>query len=60
MLWGCSSGLMRDMGDFDRTGTHDSKMVSVSLKSLDPSWVNVRQSKPDPEPDPGSLSLGYD
>ncbi|VDC05614.1 unnamed protein product [Peniophora sp. CBMAI 1063] len=21
MLWGCSSGLMRDMGDFDRTGT---------------------------------------
>ncbi|KAF8591367.1 hypothetical protein K439DRAFT_1627079 [Ramaria rubella] len=28
MLWGCSSGLMRDMGDFDRTGTPYNYMVA--------------------------------
>ena len=28
MLWGCSSGAMRDMGDFDRTGTPNNYMVA--------------------------------
>ncbi|EJD40173.1 hypothetical protein AURDEDRAFT_170753 [Auricularia subglabra TFB-10046 SS5] len=28
MLWGCSSGMMRDMGEFDRCGTPDSYMLS--------------------------------
>jgi len=28
MLWGCSSGLMRDMGDFDRTGTPYNYMMA--------------------------------
>ncbi|KZV89225.1 hypothetical protein EXIGLDRAFT_771939 [Exidia glandulosa HHB12029] len=27
MLWGCSSGALRDMGEFDRTGTPDSYML---------------------------------
>jgi len=28
MLWGCSSGAMREMGDFDRAGTPDAYMLS--------------------------------
>ena len=28
MLWGCSSGAMRDMGDFDRMGTPNNYMVA--------------------------------
>ncbi|KAH9478241.1 Separin [Psilocybe cubensis] len=28
MLWGCSSGLLRDMGDFDRTGTPYNYMLA--------------------------------
>lgn len=29
MLWGCSSGAMREMGDFDRAGTPDAYMLSA-------------------------------
>ena len=28
MLWGCSSGALRDMGDFDRTGTPYNYMLA--------------------------------
>ncbi|KAH8113830.1 peptidase family C50-domain-containing protein [Phellopilus nigrolimitatus] len=28
MLWGCSSGALRDMGDFDRTGTPNNYMLA--------------------------------
>lgn len=28
MLWGCSSGAMKDMGDFDRVGTPYNYMVA--------------------------------
>ncbi|KAH7098836.1 peptidase family C50-domain-containing protein [Auriculariales sp. MPI-PUGE-AT-0066] len=28
MLWGCSSGAMREMGDFDRSGTPDAYMLA--------------------------------
>jgi separase len=28
MLWGCSSGLLRDMGEFDRTGTPYNYMLA--------------------------------
>ncbi|KAF8623369.1 hypothetical protein AX17_007447 [Amanita inopinata Kibby_2008] len=28
MLWGCSSGALREMGDFDRTGTPNSYLVA--------------------------------
>jgi hypothetical protein len=28
MLWGCSSGALREMGDFDRTGTANGYMLA--------------------------------
>lgn len=28
MLWGCSSGELRDMGDFDRVGTPNNYMIA--------------------------------
>ena len=28
MLWGCSSGELRDMGDFDRIGTPNNYMIA--------------------------------
>lgn len=28
MLWGCSSGALRDMGDFDRVGTPFNYMLA--------------------------------
>lgn len=28
MLWGCSSGALREMGDFDRTGTPYNYMLA--------------------------------
>ena len=28
MLWGCSSGFMKDMGDFDRVGTPNNYMLA--------------------------------
>jgi hypothetical protein len=28
MLWGCSSGLLRDMGEFDRIGTPYNYMLA--------------------------------
>lgn len=28
MLWGCSSGALREMGEFDRTGTPYNYMVA--------------------------------
>lgn len=28
MLWGCSSGAMKDMGEFDRTGTPYNYMLA--------------------------------
>lgn len=28
MLWGCSSGALKDMGDFDRTGTPNNYMLA--------------------------------
>lgn len=28
MLWGCSSGAMKDMGDFDRVGTPYNYMLA--------------------------------
>jgi len=27
MLWGCSSGVLREMGDFDRVGTANAYML---------------------------------
>jgi hypothetical protein len=64
MLWGCSSGLLRDQGDLDRTGTACHYMVAgwyvssrVKLLGLDGHYQSLPRSEPVGRNRPGHRPL---